>query len=229
MASYAASEQRLLEAVAQLDDYLWGGARVDERRLLRRLERGARDLDRHLKLRGRLARSVRSQTRRFRKGTQGADLYTFLQAVARLSFAADRVGRRPRDAAKAASELTVSLCIHLALVSGRTDLVRSFESGRTDFGEFSGRLADAIEERGVLRAGEFRRSANQAFDVGALWEGHASPETRRVLATASVASAGFACVLFVDALRSLGRYRETPYGRLVPVVATALRHLGGHP
>lgn len=219
----------MLEAVAQLDEYLWAGARVDEPKLLARLERGARDLDGHLKLRGRLARSVRAQTRRFRKGAKGADLYTFLQTVARLSFAADRVGRRPREAAKAASEVAVSLCIHLASASNRLDLVRAFESGRTDFSEFSARLADALEERGVLRAGEVRRAANQAFDVGALWDGHASAQTKRILATASVASAGFACVLFVDALRAIGRYRETPYGRLVPVVAVILSRLGRHP
>ncbi len=219
----------MLEAVSQLDEYLWAGARVDERRLLTRLERGARDLDRHLRLRGRLARSVRSQIRRFRRGTQGADLYTFLQAVACLSFAADRVVRRPREAVKAASQTTVSLCIHLASASNRADLVRAFESGHADFAEFSGKLADALEERGVLRAGEFRRAANQAFDLGALWDGHASAETKRILATASVASAGFACVLFVDALRAIGRYREMPYARLVPTVATILRRLGGHP
>jgi hypothetical protein len=176
VASYAAAEQELLEAVAQLDEYLWGGARVDERRLLARLERGSRYLDRHLRVRGRLERPVRTMTRRFRKGTQGADLYTFLQAVVRLSFAADRVGRRPREAAKAASEVAVSLCIHLASAANRGDLVRAFESGRSDFAEFSGKLADALEQRGVLRAGDFRRSANQAFDVGALWDGHASAE-----------------------------------------------------
>lgn len=229
MASYAAAEQRMLEAVAQLDDYLWAGARIDEPKLLVRLERGARGLDRHLKLRGRLARSVRAQTKRFRKGAQGADLYTFLQAVSRLSFAADRAIRRPRDAAKASSELAVSLCIHLASASNHADLVRTFESGRTDFAEFSAKLADVLEERGALRAGEFRRAANQAFDVGALWDGHASAEVKRILATASVASAGFACVLFVDALRAIGRYREQPYGRLVPMVAVILRRLGGHP
>lgn len=219
----------MLEAVAQLDEYLWAGARVDEHRLLARLERGTRDLDQHLKLRGRLLRPVQTMTRRFRKGTQGADLYTFLQAVSRLSFAADRVTRRPRDAVKAASELTVSLCIHLASAANRGDLVRTFESGRTDFAEFSAKLADALEERGVLRAGEFRRAANQAFDVGALWGGHASQEAKRIMATASVASAGFACVLFVDALRAIGRYRETPWGRLVPIASTILRRLGRHP
>ncbi len=229
MASYAAAEQALLEAVAQLDDYLWSGARVHEGRLLARLERGARALDGHLKLKGRLARTVRNQIGRFRKGSQGADLYTFLQAVARLSFAADRIRRRPRESAKAASALSVSLCIHLASASGQSDLVRAFEGGRTDFAQFSARLADALEQRGVLRAGEFRRAANQAFDVGALWDGHASAESKRVWATASVASAGFACVLFVDALRAIGRYRETPYGRLGPAVATILGRLGGHP
>lgn len=229
VASYAAAEQEMLEAVARLDEYLRAGARVDEPKMLGRLERGARHLDRHLGLRGRFARSVRAETRRFRKGSQGADLYAYLQAVARLSFAADRVRRKPREAAKAASQLAVSLSIHLASAANRTDLVRRFESGGADFAQFSAKLADALEERGVLRAAEFHRAANQAFDVGALWDGRAAIETKRVLAAASVASSAFACVLFVDSLRALGRYREAPYGRLVPIVAAILRRLGGHP
>ena len=229
MVSYAAAEQRMLDAVSDLHDYLWAGGRVDEGKLRSRLERGVRDLDAHLRSRGRLLRSVRPLTRRFRKGSRGADLYTFLHAVSHLSFAADRVTRRPREAAKAASELVVSLCIHLASASDRLDLVESFEAGRTDFAEFSSKLADALEERGVLRAGELRRAANQAFDVRALWDGHASADAKRIMAAASVASAGFACVLFADALRSIGRYRKTPYAQMVPIVSTILRRAGGHP
>ena len=229
MASYAAAERDLLEAVARLDEVLRADARVDEPKLLARLERGARRLDRHLGLRGRLTRSVRAETRRLRKGSRGADLYAYLQAVARLSFAADRVRRNPRGAAKAASQLVVSLCIHLAAGANRGDLVWSFESGGADFAQFSAKLADVLEDRGVLRAAEFHRAANQAFDVGALWDGRAPVETRRVLAVASVASAAFACVLFVDSLKALGRYREAPYERLVPIVGAILRRLGRHP
>ena len=49
------------------------------------------------------------------------------------------------------------------------------------------------------------------------------------MAHAAVVAAGFACVVFVDALRALGRYRDLPYGRLVPVVAAVLGKLGGQP
>jgi hypothetical protein len=229
MASYVDAEQRMRAAISELHDYLWGGARPKEAELLTRLQRGARTLDHHLGTRSRIERAVRGMTRRFRKVTHGADLFTFLHVVAHLSFAADRVHREPREAAKAASEVAVSLCIHLASTARRFDLVESFETGHTDFAEFTSKLADALEERGVLRAGEFRRATNQSFDVNALWDRRASTDARRVTATASVASAGFACVLFIDALRSLGRYRETPYSCLVPVVGRILRGLGSHP
>jgi hypothetical protein len=219
----------MLDAIAQLHNYLWAGARVSERKLLARLEGGARALDRHIRSRGTLVRAVRPICRRFHKKTQGADLYTFLQAVTHLSFAADRVIRRPKEAAKAASELAVSLCIHLASASKHFDLVVEFEAGRVDFAEFTSKLADVLEERGVLRAGEFRRAVNQAFDIRALWDGHASTDAKRIMAAASVGSAGFACVLLVDALRSIGRYRETPFGRMVPVVSAILRRAGTHP
>lgn len=229
MASYVASERRMASAIKDLHDYLWSGARTKEDDLLRRLLRGARDLDGHLGTRGRIVRAVRPMTRRFRKASRGPDLFTFLQAVAGLAYAADRVRRQPKEAAKAASELAVSLSVHLASAAGALDLVDRFESGRHDFGEFSARLQDALEGRGVLRAAEFGRAANLAFDVHALWNGKLPARTKRILATASVSAAGLACVVFVDALRSLGRYRETPYAKLVPVAATILEGLGGHP
>ncbi len=229
MASYAASERRMAAAIKDLHDYLWTGGRVREDELLRRLLRGARDLDRHVGTRGRIGRAVRPMTRRFTKTTQGADLFTFLQAVAGLSYAADRVRRQPREAARASSELAVSLSVHLASAAGAYDAVDRFEAGRNDFGEFILKLQGLLEDRGVLRAAEFGRAANLGFDVHALWNAKLPAGTKRILATASVSAAGFACVLFVDALRSLGRYRETPYGRLVPVASAILEGLGGHP
>lgn len=227
MGSYAASERRLASAIQVLQDHLGAGARVDEPELLARLLRGARDLDRHIGTHGRVERAVRPLTRKFRKGAPGIDLLTFLQAAAGLSYAADRVRRRPREAAKAASELAVSLSLRLASASGARALVDRFEAGHEDFGEFSAGLRGALEGRGVLRAAEFSRSTNLAFDIHALWSRKAPPATKRVLATASVAAAGFACVVFVDALRALGRYHETPHARLVPVVAAILEGLGG--
>ena len=229
MPSYAVAERRLASAIDDLRNYLWAGARPDERDLARRLMQGARALDRHHGTRGRVERAIRPMTRRFRRGSQGADLWTFLQAVAGLSYAADRVHRRPKEAAKAASGLTVSLSLRLGSAAGARELVDAFESGRDDFGEFIVRLQEALEARGVLRAAEFGRAANLAFDIHALWSGKASPHAKRVLATASVASAGFACVVFLAALRALGRYRETPYAFMIPAVAAVLEGLGGQP
>lgn len=216
-------------ALKDLHDYLWSGTRPREKELLDRLLRGARDLDRHLRTAGRVERAVRPLTRSFHKNPQGSDLFTFLQAVAGLSYAADRVRRNPREAAKAASELGVSVTIALAWAAGADALVDAFEAGRQDFGEFSARVQDVLESRGVLRASEFIRAVNLAFDVHALWDPHASPEMRRVMATTGVVAAGFASVVLVEALGALGRYRESPYRRLVPLVSVILQGLGGHP
>lgn len=229
VASYAVAERRLAVAIRDLHDYLWTGARANERELLARLLKGARALDRHLRTRGRVERAIRPLVHRFQKVTQGPDVFVFLQAIAGLSYAADRVRRNPREAAKASSELAVSLAIRLASAAGAHALVDAFEAGRHDFGEFGERLQDALEGRGVLRAAEFTRAANLAFDMNALWDSRASPATKRVTATAGVVAAGFSCIVFVDALRALGRYREIPYGRLVPLVAAILDRAGGQP
>ncbi len=226
MASYAASERAMRSALIDLHDILWAGARYDEGRLLRRLGIGARNLDEHLGTKGATARAVRPLLQDFQPVTTGPDLFTFLRVVTSLASAADRVERQPREAVRHASELAVSLTVHLASAADRRDLVEGFESGRSDFAEFSGVLTEALEQRGVLRAREFGRSANVAFDVNALWDKNATKDVQRISAAAAVSSSAFGCVLFVEALRSLGRYRDVPYGRLVPVVGRILHRLG---
>lgn len=229
MSSFAAIDGRLSAAVDALHDYVWARARISEPRLLARLDRGARALDRSMGLRGMLVAGARPLLRRFRRETTGADLFMFLKAASDLSAAVRWSRSNPRQAAKRASELAVSLAIHLASASGRSDLVESFEAGTKDFGAFSSQLADVLEQRGALRAGEFRRAVNGAFDVRALWDQKASGDARVIAATASAVFAGYACVLFVDALKALGKYRRTPYARLVPVTRRLVARLGGHP
>ena len=229
MPSYASSERDLATALRDLHAYVWTGARRDEAELLARLLRGARSLDRHIGMRGGVERAVRPIARTFRRFPQGADLFTYLQAVAGLSYAADRVHRRPGEAATAASELVVSLSLRLASVSSADDLAEEFESGRRGFAGFIARLGKRLEVRGVLRAAEFARVADLTFDIRALWNRKSPLAARRIMAEASVAAAGFACMVFVEALRALGRYREIPYGRLIPAVAAILGGLGGQP
>lgn len=229
MSSFAAIDARVSRAVDALHDYLWARTRISEPRLLTRLDRGARALDRIMGLRGALAGGARPMLRRFRKERNGPDLYAFLKAASDLSAAVRWSRSKPREGAKRASELAVSLSIHLASVAGRSDLVESFEAGTTDFGAFSSRLADVLEQKGALRAGEFRRAVNGAFDVRALWDPKAHGDAHVVAATAAAVFAGYACVLFVEALQALGQYRRTPYARMIPVTRRLLAHLGGHP
>lgn len=229
MASFASIDRRLSSAVDGLHDVLWSGSRLNRPRLLARLDRAARALDERMGLHGALAAGARPLVRRFDKERNGADLYTFLKTASDLSAAVTWSRSSPRQAARRASELAVSLSIHLASAAGRFDLVRSFEAGTTDFGAFSSRLADVLEEKGAPRAGEFRRAVNGAFDVRALWNEKASGDARVVAATAATAFAGYACILFVDALKAVGTYRRVPYARLVPVTRRLLAHLGGHP
>ncbi len=209
-----------------LHDVVWAGARQVEGRLLRRIGAGARNLDEHLGTKGAIVRAVRPLLRDFQRVTTGPDLFTFLRAVTSLASAADRVTRQPREAARHASELAVSLTVHLASAADRRDLAEGFESGRNDFAEFSGVLTEALEQHGVLRAREFGRAANVVFDVNALWDKGATKDVQRISAAAAVASSAFGCVLFVEALRSLGRYRDVPYRSLVPVVGRILHRLG---
>lgn len=229
MAAFPRIDRSLAAAVGDLHDYLWTGKKLDDRKLLARLESAAVALDRHVRARGAIAGGVRPLVRHFNRTTMGADLFTFLETASDLSAAVELSRRNPKQAAKRASGLAVSLSIHLAASVDRFDLVEAFESGKTDFAAFTSALADVLEGRGVLRAGEFRRAVNTAFDVNALWDPNDARELQRIAVLASIGSVGFAAGLLVDALRNLGLYREVPYGKLVPAVDRILGRLGGHP
>ncbi len=229
MASFAALDRSLSADVGQLHDYLWAGKKLSERDLLQRIERDATRLDRHVRARGAITSAVRPLLRPFAKVPMGPDLYTFLDAVASVSAAVEARRRRPKAAAARASALAVSLSIGLASAANRFDLVESFEGGRTDFGEFTSSLADVLQEKGAFRAGEFRRAVNQSFDLNALWDPHAPRDVQQISALAAITSVGLACVLYVDGIRSMGRYRPVPFAKLVPAVHRILDGLGHHP
>lgn len=229
MVSFAVLDRTLSSAISDLHDYLWAGKRLEEKALLGRLERGAADLDLAVGARGAIASAVRPLVRDFRKYPTGPDLFTFLDAATNLSAAVEYFRRRPKLSAARASSLAVSLSIGLAAAADRFDLVETFEGGKTDFSEFTSRLADVLEEKGVLRAGEFRRAVNEPFDVNALWDPRASKDAQRIAALASTTSVAFACVLYVDALRALGRYRPVPFAKLTPAARRILDRLARQP
>ncbi len=229
MPSFARIDSALSSGVSDLHDYLWTGKKLDETKLLRRLERGATEADRFFHARGAITSAVRPVVRSFQKYPMGPDLYTFLDAIVCLGAAVQSWKRNPKYAATRSSSLAVSLSIGLASTADRFELVETFEGGKTDFGEFTSALADVLEEKGVLRAGEFRRAVNEPFDVNALWDGEAPNDAQRIAALAATASVALACVLYVDALRALGRYRPQPFAKLVPAVRRILDRLGGHP
>lgn len=229
MARRQVPERGIVATVGLLHDHLWGGRRQEEGQLLRRILRDTDALDRRIGARGALRAGVRPLIPEFGDAEAAGDLYTFLAVVGELDAAVASLRPAPRQAARLASRLAVSLSIHLASAADRFDLVREFEAGRVDFGAFAGRLADALEDLGAVRAGEFRRAVEMAFDANALWDERADPDVQRVAAGSAVASAGLASCLAVDALRPLGRCRDPPFGRVPPLVARILARSGGHP
>ncbi|OGS45552.1 MAG: hypothetical protein A3K66_07140 [Euryarchaeota archaeon RBG_16_67_27] len=228
MTSFPTLDRSLAAAVSGLHDHLWIAPAKDERRLLARLLAGAVALDGHLGTRGLLAGGVRPIVRDFQKSPGGKDLFEFLHTASNLAAAAESVRTRPKAAAKRASEAVSSLAIGVAAASDSFHLVEAFEAGKTDFLEFTAALADVLEQRGVVLAGEFKRSANATWDIHAIWDERWSKEFQRVAAIAALGSAGFTAALHVEALRTLGHYHEVPYGRLVPVVSRILGRAGAH-
>ncbi len=229
MTSFAAVDRSFSRAIQDLHDYLWAGAKHDEADLLRRLTKGAVGLDRHLRAPGIVSKGVRPLAKSFDRHGVGADLFTYSYIVSGLAAAVERRKKQPREAAKRISEVVVSNSIHLASVADRFDLVETFQSGRTDFGKFQDRLAGVLEARGVLPAGELNRAANGVYDLHAIWDVGWPKDYQQVALVASIGATALHSAHFVEALRALGRYRNPPYGTLVPALRRILDRVGAHP
>ena len=229
MASFPALDRSLQRAVRDLHDVLWTGKPMDETGLVARLERGVRDLDRWAGAHGTIASGVRPLLHPFRPRPSGGDLFTYLDTISNVAAAVAYVRTKPRESARRASELAVSLSIGLATAADSFHLVEAFESGGTDFGGFAERLAEVLEQKGAIRAKEFRRATEEAFDLHALWDGRASRDAQCVTALACVGCAALSAELYAEGLKALGRYRKVPYDRLVPAVRRILDRLGKHP
>ena len=229
MPSFPALDRSLRRAVRDLHDVLWTGKTMDETVLVARLERGVRDLDGWAGARGRIASGVRPLLHPFRPRPSGGDLFTYLDTVSNLAAAAAYVRTKPRESARRASDLAVSLSIGLASAADSFHLVEVFESGGTDFGAFADGLAGVLEQKGAIRAKEFRRATEEAFDLHALWDERAPRDAQQVTALACVGCAALSAQLFAEGLKALGRYRNVPYDRLVPSVRRILDRLGRHP
>ncbi len=229
VAAFPSIDRSLRRAVKDLHDYLWTRRSFEGADLVRRLERSARDLDACLGARGRIPRAIRPLLHPFHKSPTGPDLYTFLDTVSNLSAAVELARRSPHESAGRARELVVSLSIGLASKADSFHLVDAFESGKTDFDVFASGLAEALEQRGAVRAREFQRLTEEAFDLHALWDKRAPLDFQRIAAVASIGCSALAAVLYVEALRALGKYRAVPYGELLPVVRTIVNRIGGQP
>lgn len=228
MALFASLDRELTKATMDLHDYLWTGAKHDEKALLTRLEAGAGGLDRHLGTGGVLARAVRPLVRAFEPSGVGADLFTFLHVVGNLAGGVEVRPRKPKEAARRASEVVVSNSIHLAAAAGRFELVEAFESGKTDFLSFQENLADVLTDRGVLPAREMHRAANLAYDLHATWDAGRPKDAQLVAAAGGIVNAGLHALRMVDALRALGRYRDPPFAAFAPAIRRIVDRLGAH-
>lgn len=227
MGSADVLERKVVKPAHDLHDFLWAGAKHDEAALLARLEGAAKALDVHLKARL-VLKAVRPLLRAFEPRAAGADLFTFLWSLGNLAVASEARRRNPKEALGRATDVVVSNSIHLAAAVGRFDLVEMFEGGKADFDGFQGSLAQILEDRGVLPAEEMRSLATTLYDRNATWREDRPLEFQTVAATVGMGEAILHTALLVDALRAIGRYKDAPYGQLVPALRRILDRGGAH-
>jgi hypothetical protein len=222
MTSFKVLDRRLREDTKALHDWLWRGWKGDEAGLLRDLARDATDLDAFLGAGGGLRRPARALIAAVRaRGREGpgAGLFELLSHVHDLTAATEHA--RSGDFAGAGDHLEDaigSVTIGTCAAAGRFPYVQQWEGGAIDFDAYMGKLADVLEEKGVARAGEWKRIASGAYHLKGTLNPRAPEAERALLARAAVTGACWATLANVAIRRALGSRPRVPYADFAHVI-----------
>jgi len=210
MATFAALDKRMMRDVDRLHNYLWHAEeKIDGPKLLADLASEARDLDALLKGGGTLRRHASAIVHDTAKdkGRYGPALFELLTDSYNLAAAAAHVRKRDyKGAAEHVVRVVESNSIGTCAEIDAFSLVEAWEGGKIDFEEYAGRLADALQAKGVTGAGQYKRMLLVARTFGKEWDARAPKEQQAFAARAAV-EAGAWCAI---ATRSI---RETATGK----------------
>lgn len=227
MASFRSLDSRMHRDVRQLHDYLWHpGWKGDPDALRSALVKDARELDALLRARGQLGKNAAALAKSLHKEASGESLFELLWDAYNLTAATEHVKKGdPKGAGEHTAWAVESMSIGVCASAGCFPIVEEWESGRIDFESYTSKLADVLQEKGVPRAGEFKRMLLAVHTFGKDWDGRAPKEAQTLAARAAIANAAW-CALTTDRIRTrLGAPRKFPrkdYAAIVSRIASRL-------
>ncbi len=203
MRGFAALDKRLSRDGNALHDFLWQGKREGEAKLRADLQKDLRELDAFLGAGGKLRRAATALDRAWGNPGAGESLFELVNHTYNLTAATDHLLRRrdPKGAGEHVADAVQSVSIGVCSNAGCFELVEEWESGKTDFETYAGKLADRLQAKGVPRAGEFKRHLVAARNFGKAFDA-AAPTAEQTLGARAAISNGLWVTLASVSLRT---------------------------
>ena len=225
--SFSALDQRLSRDIHALHDYLWlPGWQGNESSLRTRLVNGAKSLDTFLHAKDLLRKNVEALAKPWSKEHQGSSLFELLDDAVGLTAATEFVRKgKFREAAVRAQGVVESTSIGVCSTARSFEIVEEWEAHKIDFETYTGRLADVLETKLILQAGQFKRMLNAVHEFGSDWDGSASKAEQSLGARAAVEGSAW-CVSRSVAIRTMlgeaPKVSEKDFGTILDLIVQRL-------
>jgi hypothetical protein len=223
--SFAALDRPMTQDLQALHDFLWQGRGEDVSFLGSRLVKDAQDADALLRLGGRLQRNAKALAAGLKEPGKGESLFELLEHAWGLGAATVLAGKKDhRAAAVRAKDAIASATIGVCANAGCFEFVEEWEGGKIDFESFTKKLADFLEPKGVLYAGQFKRVLDAVFDIGANWNAVATKPEQALAARSSIDGCAWCLLTSISIRELLGAPPKFPSGDFAEIVARIARH-----
>jgi hypothetical protein len=203
----------MMRDVNRFHDFLWHpDAKVDGEKLLADLQREARELDAFLVAGGKIRRHAAAfaEATRKDKDRHGPDLFELLHDTYNLTAATEHVRKKDyKRAAEHVARIVESDSIGTCAALDSFNLVNEWEGGTISFETYAGRLADLLEGKGVVEAGQYKRMMVAARTFGNEWDAGVPREQQLLAARAAVEAAAW-CTVATRAIRGAATGRPSP-------------------
>lgn len=204
---FAALDKRINRDTEQLHDHLWHSqVKKDPTKLRANLGRDVRDADAFLRLGGKLRNNANALIDAWGAPGAGESLFELMEHSWGLAAATVLAGRGEyKRAAERCKNVIASASIGVCANVGCFDYVEEWEAGKIDFETYTGKLADFLEAKGIVAAGQFKRLLNAIWDFGTNWETSASDAQQAVAVRASIENTGWCLHESVRVRKATGR------------------------
>lgn len=216
---FSTLDKRINRDTETLHDFLWHGRKENESSLAANLLKDARDADSFLRLGGRLLRNGKPLAAGLQDSGNGESLFELLGHSWALGAGIVLAAKKNyRGAATRAKNAISSASIGVCANAGCFEFVEEWEAGKTDFETYTKKLADFLEPKGVLYAGQFKRMLDAVHDVGMNWNAVASKSEQALAARASIQAAAWCLLASVSIRELLGappKFFSSDFGEIV--------------